>query len=91
MLKVRIHGDDAIAAGAAQSGAKRRLVPEIPGQADIFDPWIRPRCRLDNVKRCVGTAVVDDDDLVQPLRKGASNLIEQYRQVSFLIVSRDDD
>ena len=79
MLKVGIHGDDAIAAGAAQPGAKRRLVPEIPGQADILDPLVRARCSLDNVKRCVGAAVVHDNYFVQALRKRASNLIEQAR------------
>ena len=91
MLKIGIHGDDAIAAGAPQPGAKRGLVPEIAGQPDIFDAGIGFRCRLDDLEGAIDASVVHDDDLMQPGGQSASNRIEQYRQVRFFIVGWDDD
>jgi hypothetical protein len=91
MLKVGIHGDYTIAAGASQPGAKCGLVPEVSRQAYIFYPLVRLGRSLDNAKSVISASVIHDNYFVQPGWKGASNLIEQYRQVRFFIVSRDYD
>ena len=67
MLKVGIHGDYTIAAGAPQPGAKRGLVPEISRKADVFDSAVDFRCRFDGVETSIGASVIHDDYFVQPL------------------------
>ena len=66
MLQVRVHADHHLPAAKVHAGNHGRLMAEVPGEADKLHPLVLGRQSLEHKKACVGTAVIDKNQLPVP-------------------------
>ena len=92
VLQVGVHGDDDPAPGGLEAGLEGRGLAAVGGEGEVAHRIVSGGQGLDDGKACIRAAVVDEDDLPGPAKgfHGGAYLPEQYGQVGFLVVDRDD-
>ena len=93
VLEVGVQGDDDLAAGAVETGRKRRRLAEVPAQADDLDPRVGGLETLEGRIGPVLAPVVDEDHLVAPAERvgGGRELPVQVGDVLLFVEDRDDE
>ena len=66
VLQVAVHRHDDLAAGAAEARVHRRVLAEVPLEADRPHPRVGCVQALEHGEGAVGGAVVDEDELERP-------------------------
>jgi hypothetical protein len=85
VLEVGVDHHDDVAAGVVEPGGDRRLVAEVAGEGDDPDPRVLPREPLQQLRRAVGGAVVDEDQLEgKALERGNHAAVELVERLDFV-------
>ena len=93
MLQIGVHGHDRLARGVPESGQNGRLLTEAPGQTDPVNPPVAARDPADGRPGPVGASVIDEHELVLPLRRaevGADGVVQRI-EIGLLVVAGRDD
>ena len=69
VLEVAVHRHDDLAAGAREARVHRRVLAEVPLEADDANPFVAPRGAPRALEAAVGRAVVDEDQLERVARR----------------------
>ena len=93
VLQVAIHGDDVVALGVIESGGQSGGLSEVAAQLDHDDPAVDRGDLLQQRKRIVAAAIVDENQL-EGLSGGFHDhpqAVVQLGYVLFFVMKRYDD
>jgi len=93
VLQIGVHGHDRPARGVLESGQNGRLLTEAPRQTDSVDSPVVARDSADGRPGPVGASVIDEHELVLPLRRaevGADGVVQRI-EIGLLVVAGRND
>ena len=93
VLQVRVEGDDVFAVRGFHSSPMRRRFSTIESQPQRADARVGSGQFLEDFPGAVLATIVRDDDFVSELQRfdGGTDGLDQFAQVAFLIIARDDE